>query len=89
MLCAVSASPSLTPEGCFLLARVSEAAVSIRRSGGASTKRCYTLMLRSQPGLDTFFPHLQQCRYFLSICSMAVWLLHWIYRVQLSLTSVS
>lgn len=57
MLCAVSASPSLTPEDCFLLARVSEAAVSIRRSGGASTKLLY-LNAAESAWLGHFLPPL-------------------------------
>ena len=72
---AVSASPSLSPEDCVLAAGDGEAAGSIPRSAGASRKRCHTLTLRSQSGLDAFSPDLEPCRCSLSMCSAAVWLL--------------
>lgn len=59
--------------------------VSIPGSGGASRKCCCTLTLQSQPSSDTS-SHLQLCRCFPSICSLAVWLL---FRVHLSVFPVS
>lgn len=59
--------------------------VSIPGSGGASRKCCCTLTLQSQPSSDTS-SHLQLCRCFPSLCSLAVWLL---FRVHLSVFPVS